>query len=196
LNQGTKQRIVGTVVLLALALIFLPIIFDGQGSYQSSISSRIPDPPPITLLPEPVQTRPVIVADTLTEESALIESVESAEAESPTVSQAADSGVEVTTSEPVFSRAIPTLNSAGLPQGWSVRLGSFSNTANANNLMARLHAAGYKAYTRGMVREQDTLTGVFVGPWLDRGLVDGYKQRLQEEFNLAGIVVSYELESL
>ena len=51
-------------MLLALALIFLPIIFDGQGSYQSPLSSRIPAPPLISILPEPVAARPVIIADT------------------------------------------------------------------------------------------------------------------------------------
>ena len=64
MNQGAKQRIVGTVVLLALALIFLPIIFDGQGSYEAPVTSRIPDTPIISIMPEPVQSRPVIVGDT------------------------------------------------------------------------------------------------------------------------------------
>ena len=63
MNQGAKQRIVGTVVLLALALIFLPIIFDGEGSYQAPVSSRIPDTPIISILPEPTQSRPVIIGN-------------------------------------------------------------------------------------------------------------------------------------
>ena len=67
MNQGAKQRIVGTVVLLALALIFLPIIFDGQGSYEAPVTSRIPDTPIISILPEPVQSRPVIVNDAQTQ---------------------------------------------------------------------------------------------------------------------------------
>jgi len=62
-NQNTKQRIVGTIVLLALALIFLPLIFDGQGSYQPQIASRIPDTPVVPLLNEPLPTRPVILGD-------------------------------------------------------------------------------------------------------------------------------------
>ena len=44
LQQNTKQRIVGTVVLLACCLIFLPIVFDGEGSYEPALTSRIPDP--------------------------------------------------------------------------------------------------------------------------------------------------------
>ncbi|HAT25758.1 MAG TPA: hypothetical protein DCS89_01995, partial [Gammaproteobacteria bacterium] len=67
LNQGTKQRIVGTVVLLTLAFIFLPIVFDGQGSYEPAMTSRIPDSPQVSILPEPVQSRPIIIAETETE---------------------------------------------------------------------------------------------------------------------------------
>ena len=65
MNQNTKQRIVGVVVLLALALIFLPILFDGDGDFQSTISSRIPEAPTIELMPEPVPSRPEIDADSL-----------------------------------------------------------------------------------------------------------------------------------
>ena len=76
MNQSTKRRIVGTVVLLALALIFLPIVFDGQGSYQTQLFSRVPTEPIIPVLPEPTQVRPVILADSLPEE------IEDSEAES------------------------------------------------------------------------------------------------------------------
>lgn len=188
MNQGTKQRIVGTVVLLALALIFLPFIFDGQGSYRATISSRIPDPPAVPLLPEPVQSRPLIIADIEADRAAgQVESTNQTETQ-PAVS--------VTTSEPAFTRAAPSFDNSGLPQGWSVRLGSFADSANAMNLLQRLQAAGYKAYTRVISSDQGTLTGVFVGPWVDRVAVDDYQQRLQAEFQLAGMVVRYELERL
>ncbi len=91
---------------------------------------------------------------------------------------------------------MPQLSNLGLPQGWVVRLGSFSDSENASNLVTRLQSAGYKAYSRAMRSGQGALTGVFVGPWLDRGQVNEYQQKLQEEFSLAGLVVRYELESL
>jgi len=204
LNQGAKQRIVGTVVLLALALIFLPIIFDGEGSYQAPVSSRIPDTPVISILPEPIQSRPVIVGDVETVEPDIATTVslieEAAEpAEEATVASVIEeltSDVEITESTAIFSREVPQLSAAGLPQGWVVRLGSFSNSENAANLVTRLQGAGYKAYTRDIRSAQGTLTAVYVGPWLDRGQVNEYQQKLQEEFSLAGLVVRYELESL
>lgn len=191
-------------MLLALALIFLPIVFDGEGSYQSPISSRIPDPPEIVIMPEPVQTRPVIVADTETPiESSGAEAVPVPQAEEE-VAEAAEAEtltepentVAVISSEPVYERDPPALGPDGLPQGWSVRLGSFADAANAENLLNRLLDAGYRAYTRSIDAEQGSLTGVFVGPWLDRSAVAQYQQELQERFQLAGIVVRYEIEAL
>ena len=204
MNQGAKQRIVGTVVLLALALIFLPIIFDGEGSYQAPVSSRIPETPSISILPEPIQSRPVIVGNVeavepevattvslIEEASELIEDSSAATVAAETVSE-----VEITESAAIFSREVPQLDTAGLPQGWVVRLGSFSDSENASNLVTRLQDAGYKAYSRAMSSDQGALTGVFVGPWLDRGQVNEYQRKLQEEFSLAGLVVPYELERL
>jgi len=204
LNQGAKQRIVGTVVLLALALIFLPIIFDGEGSYQAPVSSRIPETPIISILPEPTQSRPAIVGNVETIEPEVAATVSFIEevtefVEEPSVAIATVkpvSDVEITDSAPVFSREVPQLSDAGLPQGWVVRLGSFSDSENARNLVTRLQDAGYKAYSRVMRSSQESLTGVFVGPWLDRGQVNEYQQKLQEEFSLSGLVVRYELESL
>ena len=204
MNQGAKQRIVGTVVLLALALIFLPIIFDGEGSYQVPVSSRIPETPIISILPEPTQSRPVIIGNVeqigpeVAATVSLIEEVTELVEEPSVVIATAESvrDVEITESAPVFSREVMQLSDAGLPQGWVVRLGSFSDSENASNLVTRLQDAGYKAYSRVMRSSQEALTGVFVGPWLDRGQVNEYQQKLQEEFSLAGLVVRYELESL
>lgn len=209
MKPGTKQRIVGTVVLLALALIFLPIVFDGEGSYQPPISSRIPETPIISILPEPVQTRPVLLDDIQLDSSdsePTIVSVPPQEPDSnePTASSADNapvnnvsaSNVEVSDSLASFTREIPSLSNNGLPQGWSVRLGLFSDAENASKLLNQLLAADYKAYSRDIKIEQGLMTGVFVGPWLERGRVAEYQTKLQEEFSLAGMIVKYTLESL
>jgi len=209
LQQNTKQRIVGTVVLLACCLIFLPIVFDGEGSYEPALSSRIPDPPQITILPEPQQTRPVIIADSDVPAVALPETdidrpasanqTSDSDAENAlTVAQEATAaGTEVSESVPAYTRqdeTLPQLGEDGLPSGWSVRLGLFSNADNAEILLERLQEAGYRAYMREIESDEGLLRGVFVGPWLDRQLSVGYQSSLQEEFQLAGIVVPYEME--
>jgi DedD protein len=196
LKQATKQRIVGTIVLLALGLIFLPIVFDGQGSYQPSVSSRIPPAPEVPILPEPQPSRPQI----LIEETALAggnDSAEEVEREQPgqeSLQEAEE--VAVVESEPAFQREVPVLDETGLPQGWSVRLGTFANAANAENLVNRLLEAEYKAYSRIISANESTMTAVFVGPWLERGRVEQFQQELQERFQLNGMIVRYDIESL
>ncbi len=196
MKQATKQRIVGTIVLLALGLIFLPIVFDGQGSYQPSVSSRIPPAPEVPILPEPQPSRPQI----LIEETALAggnDSAEEVEREQPgqeSLQEAEE--VAVVESEPAFQREVPVLDETGLPQGWSVRLGTFANAANAENLVNRLLEAEYKAYSRIISANESTMTAVFVGPWLERGRVEQFQQELQERFQLNGMIVRYDIESL
>ena len=209
MQQDTKQRIVGTVVLLACCMIFLPIVFDGEGSYEPALTSRIPDPPQITILPEPKQTRPVIIAD-----SDIPAVAPSATDVDQTVStkQASDTGADTalniaqedTDTVPKISESVPArtghegtlpqLGVDGLPTGWSVRLGLFSNADNAAVLLERLQNAGYRAYIREIESDDGLLRGVFVGPWLNRELSAGYQSSLQKEFQLAGIVVPYEME--
>ena len=205
MNQGTKQRIVGTVVLLTLAFIFLPIVFDGQGSYEPAMTSRIPDSPQVSILPEQVQSRPIIIAETETEtetetereaELASPASNDAAGAEVPIAVEAAPESVGGTTSEPVFSREVPQLDRAGLPQAWVVQLASFADVENARNLLARLQSAGYKAYIRSVVGDQGGRSRVLVGPWVVRARADETQTELQAQFQLAGMVVAYELLQL
>ena len=209
MQQNTKQRIVGTVVLLACCMIFLPIVFDGEGSYEPALTSRIPDPPQITILPEPKQTRPVIIADSdipavaspATDVSQPVSADQASETSAGTGLTLAqgDTDVEPEVSESVPARTgqegtLPQLGEDGLPSGWSVRLGLFSNADNAAVLLERLQKAGYRAYIREIESDEGQLRGVFVGPWLNRQLSASYQSSLQEEFQLAGIVVPYEME--
>ena len=104
---------------------------------------------------------------------------------------------EVSGSVPAYTRqdeTLPQLGEDGLLTGWSVRLGLFSNADNAAVLLERLQKAGYRAYVREIESDDGQLRGVFVGPWLNRQLSASYQSSLQEEFQLAGIVVPYEME--
>jgi len=185
LIEPNKERIVGSIVLLVLAVILSPVIFDGQGSYESQLVSRIPDEPLVEILASPVQVRPIIIADTEnTELAGIDEEVISSEDTLPNPTLAENSELD---------DQIPGLDSSGLPRGWSIRLGSFAETTNASNLVDRLRQSGYKAYTNIITNPAGDLTSVLVGPWLDPSLADKYREELQDEFMLAGDVVRYEI---
>src|SRR5688572_13307648 len=159
-----KQRLIGTVVLGCLALIFIPILLDGEGMQEPTpLSITVPPVPEVTITPLPDPVRPVILSDTdaldisnttapdpntalatqITEQSPAVNSDEQ-QPEADTAQENADPPTPVVEPEPATE---PRLTTQGLPEGWSVRLGTFSDRGNAEALVARLILENYKAYS-------------------------------------------------
>lgn len=216
MNQTTRQRITGSLVLGFAALVLLPVIFDGEGSYQPTVQVDIPARPqqPVAAQTEP--QRPVITADS----DAIRIRSEAPRPAVPIVSDTADEPEPVTpvvelapvsdvtpvveltpapaqeVTAPEVSAPAASLDAQGLPEGWSVRLASFSSTANASALVARLQASGHRAYTRPVDSSLGILTAVFVGPLANLASAQTLLERLQQDFQLNGIIVRYEIEPL
>ena len=181
LVYNKKQRIVGTIVLMALVGLLFPVIFDGGDTFQAELESRIPPEPQFSLLPEPNPTRPVIIADTDTDAGAEEGQSEISENDSQIISQSEEDEADLDLS-PMLS-------------GWSIRLGSFAEKQNATNLVERLHESEYKAYTREFNNSAGELVSVFVGPWIDKSIAEDYLSELEDKFRLAGDIVRYEVGS-
>ena len=235
MNQNTRQRIIGTVVLAVAAIVLLPAIFDGEGSYQAPLQTQIPETPQ---RPEPARSmpeRPVITADSDAirirpetqsdpaptnadqTDSALTDTDTDATTAGTNGSpQAEDAASTVSSSEPASSEprssgassapattaaddsrdVTAALDPRGLPEAWSVRLGSFSSQTNATNLVARLQGDGHRAYTRRLDSSQGPLTAVFVGPLVDRAAAQTLLEQLRQNYQLSGLVVRYQIEEL
>ncbi len=178
MKQIIRRGVLSAVVILALALIFLPMIFDRQDSIQPQLPSRIPSPPSIPVLPEPVQSRPVILADT----PAIIVPADQRAVEEARTENGADNWLE-----------IPILDDRGLPRGWSLRLGLFASEEEARRLLTQLREAGYRAYIRQQQAGPGPLQAVLVGPWLGRDTARDYQSRLEDEFGITGVILPFEL---
>jgi DedD protein len=63
LNLAMRQRLVGLMVLGSLALIFIPLLLDGEGVETPPLNLRIPPAPVLDQTPLPEPQRPEIVAD-------------------------------------------------------------------------------------------------------------------------------------
>lgn len=214
MNQSTRQRVVGTIVLLLAAIVVLPAVLDGSGVPARNVEDRIParpvtDPEPLEVSPR----RPVITADSddlrLTEETAArvgasdddgneivspgSEPGDTTGDEADATDSGADTAPDATGTVP--DAGPPSLDpSTGLPRAWSVQLGAFSNPANVETLVERLQAAGHPAYTRPIDASSGSLTGVFVGPLVDRATAIDLQAELHSSFSLAGRVVRYRIE--
>ncbi len=187
MNTAMKQRLVGTVVIGCLAIIFIPALLDGEGVSPPEMTSTIPSPPPMPQAPVIQQERPVITADTLKSQDP--EPVTDEQPATP-----AQDTVAANTAPPAPER--PKLNAAGIPATWTVRLGSFAEKANADGLVTRLREQGYKGFSRPINSSRGPLTGVYVGPVLTETEAGGLQAKLASEFELEGVVVQFSIEEL
>lgn len=183
MNTVMKQRLVGTVVIGCLAIIFIPILLDGEGVSPPEMTATIPDAPPLPVEPVIEQERPQIASDTL---------VEPVQEETAVTSASAD---DVTDTSPPPPEQ-PRLNNAGIPATWTVRLGSFGEMANAEALVSRLREGGHRAFTRPLQTSRGPLTGVYVGPVMTESDAGNLQQELARAFELEGAVVQFGIEEL
>jgi DedD protein len=186
LKIAMKQRLVGTIIIGCLVIIFLPILLDGEGITPPAMNTAMPASPPMPQTPviEPVRV------ETAPESSMSINAASTTEEDTAMPEQ------EAAKAEPPPAPAQPRLADNGLPETWAVRLGSFGEKANAEGLIARLQERGHKAFARPIQTSRGTLTGVYVGPVLTEREAGRLQQELAGAFELEGVVVQFSLDDL
>ena len=204
LDKVFKQRMVGALVLVALAVIFLPMLFSRQDE-QRQIQVDAPTAPQILVM-QPVQVEPVavpepqvIAQEPVPEELPVVEQQVATAPVAPVVAKpavVAPKPPAVTPAQTV-AQAPAKLDTTqkrvdpnGLPISWSVQLVSLSNRASADNLQKTLRNQGYNAY----VRSSGGMNRVFVGPLLERAEADRLRDLLGKQQNLKGFVVRFQPE--
>ena len=203
LDKVFKQRMVGALVLVALAVIFLPMLFSREDE-QRQIQVDAPTAPQIPVM-QPVQVEPVAVP----EPQVIAE--EPVPEQLPIIEQQAPAPVAPVVAKPAVAAPKPPavtpaqtvaqapakldttqkrVDPNGLPISWSVQLVSLSNRASADNLQKTLRNQGYNAY----VRSSGGMNRVFVGPLLERAEADRLRDLLGKQQNLKGFVVRFQPE--
>lgn len=194
LDKGLKQRIVGALVLVALAVIFLPMLFSREDELRQVVvdAPAMPDKPQVPQVElEPVQVpEPEPVSE---DEVPPVEPVPQTPAEPvDTVPAQPQPKVEdlAAPAKPVEKPA-SGLDANNLPVSWSVQLASLSSRAGAEKLQQTLRSGGYNAY----IRTFDGMNRVFVGPVIERAEADRLRDLLNRQQNLKGFVVRFQPES-
>lgn len=185
LDRRLKQRMVGAAVLVALGVVFLPMLFnreDEQRRVRVEAPPMPPMPPAAASIPEPVAV-PELQAERATgvpEELPASPSVEPVAAAQPVLREAA----------PVEPQVPSRLDADGVPVSWTVQLASLSNRARAEELQRKLRSQGLDAY----VRTVDGMHRVFVGPLLERADADRVREQIARQHKLSPIVVRFQPE--
>jgi DedD protein len=213
LDKGMKQRMVGALVLVALAVIFLPMLFTRQDEMRQ-VHVEAPQAPTMPALPE-VKVDPVTVPEpqplaeepeqppvVVNESSAPVKTPSQPITPSPQTQPQAQAQAKPQVAAPTPATAakstapVATAPAAskidvnGLPVSWSIQLASLSNRAGAENLQKTLRSQGYNAY----IRSAGGMNRVYVGPLIERAEADKLREAINRQHKLNGFVVRFQPE--
>lgn len=180
MNEHVRNRVVGLVILVSLAAIFLPMLFDGAGIERR----RVPEMPVAEIASGEA---PPGELDPTAADWAFVEEVQRVR-ETPQV-DAQPRHAPVAPDAPTA----PALDAQGAPFAWSVQLASFESRENAEALRDRLVGDGHAAYRTESREGGRTLHRVAVGPELDRGDAEALREVLARRYDLDGLVVRFVL---
>ncbi|NAT61615.1 cell division protein [Pseudomonas syringae pv. actinidifoliorum] len=216
LDNVVKQRMVGALVLIAIAVIFLPMLFtreDETRQFQVEAPSapHAPAAPQVKVDPVPVPEPQVLPQEPVPGDADMggnnqppampIAPAPTAQATAPAVAAPAAKPAAKPAATPAPAPTAPApapgkpaapagVDANGLSISWSVQLASMSNRANADNLQKTLRTQGYNAY----IRTADGVNRVFVGPLIERAEADRLRDQLDKQQKLKGIVVRFQPE--
>ena len=211
LDKGMKQRMVGALVLVALAVIFLPMLFTREdemrqvrvGAPQAPAMPSLPEVKvdPVTVpqpqeVPEAPQSAPVVVdestAPASTPSQPITASPQTQAQAQPAKPQAAAPAAKVETKPAATpAQAAPSkIDVNGLPVSWSIQLASLSNRAGAEKLQQTLRSQGYNAY----IRSAGGMNRVYVGPLIERAEAERVRDAVNRQNSLKGFVVRFQPE--
>lgn len=214
MEERLKQRLVGAIVLVSLAVVFVPMLLDtppevGEGASTTPIPERPRNGFESGAIPLDGPETPRLDAEVEREHKRYASSADAASRREPSgeatpasargpartpapvpgsEASSARSGTASPEREPGES---PGKKLAAASGGWAVQLGSFLESKNAIALRDRLRAGGYPAFIESGASAQGAISRVFVGPVDDRGRAKDSAAKLQREMRIEGIVVPY-----
>ncbi len=194
-NENLKQRIVGALVLVALAVIFVPLLFDFSGRQEVDTTSQIPPRPEIQAveIAEPVRPKDIVPAKS--DEDMFQFGVETKVEETSTDKESQPLVKETPAPEKVemtLKDEKPALSSEGIPVAWVLQIGSFRDKAKAKALLEDLLKDGYKAFIREKKDANGSLSRVFVGPLVLKKKLVQQKSAIDKKYRVDAILVHFE----
>jgi DedD protein len=208
-NDILKQRLVGALILVALGVVFWPIIFVEPGDQAVAEQGRIPPRPEVATtaieapdlaglraspeLTEPEEPDEIAppspqrtgLAAVLTP-AATVEPVEQARVESSEKTRS--ERASPTRSEPPEKLVI---DGDGVPVAWILQVVTVSSADKADELRQRLLKMDQKAYVKKVQRGDKALYRVYIGPKFERAQLEVMQADIDTAFGVKSMVARY-----
>ncbi|SFC44735.1 DedD protein [Marinospirillum celere] len=164
MRYGLKERLIGALALIALAVIFLPLILEEERP-PLPVSDKIvmPESPEPLAVDLEASKPPKLQPSVSEEEQQRVESRR--ERGDQRMQLALEGGVEA----------------------WAIQVASLGDSSNARRLVARMEDKGLQTYWRRI----NNLAVVFVGPFIDQQEARSVQDRLLQEEGLRTLLTRY-----
>ena len=203
MREETRYRVTGSMFLLAIAVICLPMLLDGAGLP----AKRLADLPMDDSLPE---VRPLGERAPESDFAARVEALRGQVDEDGFLT-----GSGTRFGEPVLSPGQPPETAPGQEQdvhpveaegagsadqtprhgvqtvAWAVLVASFARAGNAEEFRTRLRADGYEAFVSTAKLRGQVLSRVAVGPVLERGRAERLRQELSARYDVRARLMAF-----
>ena len=174
METGLRRRLVGAIVIAAVAVIFIPLIFDGTEEERLAVIEEIP-PAPTFDFREQIAVNDIQAA------------MEFRRRANATAAGACFDRDETESQSKL-------LDQNGLPMGWSLQVASFRERDNAVALRSEIRELGHGAYVLLNRTNEGQFYQVLVGPSLDREGLSRAGQEIADKMGLTVQIVRYRVE--
>lgn len=199
MDNLVKQRLVGALILVALGVVFWPIIFVARDGDTRELRVAVPEAPPVDLSPLP------------TPDSAALRRAPQAQAQGaepgpapelfdsdphipeplPALPARADTQPPVGLEPARETLQAPAIDADGLPIAYALQVATIGQRERAETLRDELLKAGYKGYLQRLRRDDRTLYRVLVGPRYQRDDLAPVKEAVDRTWRVESLIIRY-----
>ena len=213
-----QNRLVGTIIVAAAIIIFLPDVLDGEKKSNQTDFDAIPKAPTFTgkmtkkTFPEEdlvLKEKPIVFNEQAKDEQLLTKRETTTKKQENEASNIDGQKTKVTpatkTKKIESNTALKAKNNSAIEkpvlgqqptkavskEAWVIQLGSFKHKSNVAELVNKLKGDGYSVFTKPIQTKQGTLTKVFVGPELIKASLTKKLPALKKLTNVQGKVARF-----
>lgn len=202
-----QNRLVGTIIVAAAAVIFLPDVFDGKKqAYQAQFESipAVPKSVPIgtkkdfpdqevanLTLDKPLSTDTAADQELVHAPKNTSTELSVPKSNSSMITAAADKNEpDSKVVKPAPIKAVA--KSVDKSKAYVVQLGSFKHKKNVQQLIKKLKKSGYTVYSKPIKTSAGELTKVFIGPEISKASLESKLPKLKQLTGVQGRVAVYQ----
>ncbi len=203
MDQNIKNRLVGIIVIFALAVIFLPMILDGSGVRKDKLDVVIPPQPLVSANPEfeskivelqkNVDALPELEARYVDEETPRDRAESSTTDDAQTSTQAAAKKQPRIAAAQQAAKVDSTANSGAEGDSFVLQVGSFQDRGKALAQRDRLRKSKIAAvFIEQFKIDNKSSFRVRLGPFLNRAQSRVAQNKIKAKHDIDGIIMKYE----